>query len=90
MPSTKSNPERFRSATEFPRTLQGLESAEAEKLYLEMRDCLIFTNRSRSQLMRHNNGCWGKVTQPPKHFTILWDEYWKRMVANSGSLMKRS
>jgi hypothetical protein len=63
MASPKSNPERFRSATDFPRTLQGVESAEAEKLYLEMRDCLIFTNRSRSQLMRHNNGYRGKVTQ---------------------------
>jgi uncharacterized protein YukE len=63
MASSNSNPERFRSATEFPRTLQGVESAEAEKLYMEMRDCLIFTNRSRSQLMRHNNGYRGKVTQ---------------------------
>lgn len=63
MSSSKSNPERFRSATEFPRKLQGVESAEAEKLYLEMRDCLIFTNCSRSQLMRHNNGYRGKVTQ---------------------------
>lgn len=63
MPSSKSNPERFRSATEFPRTLQGVESAEAEKLYLEMRDCLIFTNRSRSQLMRHNSSYRGKVVQ---------------------------
>jgi DNA repair exonuclease SbcCD ATPase subunit len=43
--------------------LQGVESAEAEKLYLEMRDCLIFTNRSRSQLMRHNNSYRSKVAQ---------------------------
>jgi hypothetical protein len=63
MADSNSNTERFRSATEFPRTLQGVESAEAERLYLEMRDCLIFTNRSRSQLMRHNNGYRGKVAQ---------------------------
>jgi hypothetical protein len=63
MASSNSNPERFRSATDFPRTLQGVESVEAEKLYLEMRDCLIFTNRSRSQLVRHNNGYRDKVTQ---------------------------
>ncbi|WP_404783648.1 hypothetical protein [Altericista sp. CCNU0014] len=61
--SSKSNPARFRSATEFPRSLQGIETTEAEKLYLEMRDCLIFTNRSRSQLMRHNNGYRDKVAQ---------------------------
>jgi uncharacterized protein YukE len=40
-----------------------VESAEAEKLYLEIRDCLIFTNRSRSQLMRHNDGYRDKVAQ---------------------------
>lgn len=45
---------RFRSATEFPKTIASLERAEAEQLYLEMRDCLIFTNRSRSQLLRRN------------------------------------
>ncbi len=58
-----SKTERFRSATEFPRTLQGIDPTETEKLYLEMRDCLIFTNRSRAQLMRHNSGYRSKVTQ---------------------------
>jgi hypothetical protein len=45
---------RFRSATEFPKTIQSLDSTEAERLYVEMRECLIFTNRSRAQLVRRN------------------------------------
>jgi predicted nuclease with TOPRIM domain len=45
---------RFRSATEFPKTIRTLDRVEAETLYEEMRDCLIFTNRSRSQLVRRN------------------------------------
>jgi hypothetical protein len=45
---------RFRSATEFPKTIDSLDKSEADKLYQEMRDCLIFTNRSRSQLLRRN------------------------------------
>lgn len=45
---------RFRSATEFPKTIDSLKNLEADKLYQEMRDCLIFTNRSRSQLLRRN------------------------------------
>ncbi|WP_414529969.1 hypothetical protein [Nodularia chucula] len=45
---------RFRSATEFPKTIASLKSDDADKLYQEMRDCLIFTNRSRSQLIRRN------------------------------------
>ncbi|MBH8552170.1 hypothetical protein I8751_07245 [Nostocaceae cyanobacterium CENA357] len=45
---------RFRSATEFPKTIERLNNTEADKLYKEMRDCLIFTNRSRSQLLRRN------------------------------------
>ncbi|MGH2413542.1 MAG: hypothetical protein ACRDEA_07595 [Microcystaceae cyanobacterium] len=45
---------RFRSATEFPRTVDHLSSPDANKLYGEMRDCLIFTNRSRAQLLRRN------------------------------------
>jgi hypothetical protein len=45
---------RFRSATEFPKTIERLNPPEAEQLYIEMRDCLIFTNRSRAQLVRRN------------------------------------
>lgn len=45
---------RFRSATEFPKTITNLNTSEADNLYQEMRDCLIFTNRSRSQLLRRN------------------------------------
>ncbi|MBF1999198.1 MAG: hypothetical protein IGS38_00565 [Synechococcales cyanobacterium M58_A2018_015] len=50
----QSSSARFRSATEFPKTIASLERAEAEQLYREMRDCLIFTNRSRAQLLRRN------------------------------------
>lgn len=46
--------DRFRSATEFPKTTQTLERSEADTLYEEMRDCLVFTNRSRAQLIRRN------------------------------------
>ncbi len=47
-------PTRFRSATEFPKTIESLNTPDAKKLYEEMRECLIFTNRSRSQLVRRN------------------------------------
>lgn len=46
--------DRFRSATDFPKTIQVLERTEADALYEELRDCLIFTNRSRAQLVRRN------------------------------------
>lgn len=46
--------DRFRSATDFPKSIESVEQAEANKLYVELRDCLIFTNRSRSQLLRRN------------------------------------
>ena len=45
---------RFRSATEFPKTIDHLSHSDASSFYCEMRECLIFTNRSRSQLMRRN------------------------------------
>lgn len=50
----ESSTDRFRSATEFPKTVQDLDSEQADALYREMRDCLIFTNRSRAQLVRRN------------------------------------
>ncbi|MGF1497568.1 MAG: hypothetical protein ACFB8W_12190 [Elainellaceae cyanobacterium] len=46
---------RFRSATEFPKTIGGLERLEADALSVEMRECLIFTNRSRAQLVWWND-----------------------------------
>ena len=53
--STSNQPSaRFRSATEFPKTVKRLERSEADAMYEEMRDCLIFTNRSRGQLLRRN------------------------------------
>jgi len=45
---------RLRSATEFPKTIEKLSRSEANSLYEEMRACLIFTNRSRAQLLRRN------------------------------------
>lgn len=47
-------PDRFRSATEFPKATKALDRAKADLLYEEMRACLIFTNRSRAQLIRRN------------------------------------
>lgn len=47
-------PDRFRPATDFPRDVSRLQRAELERTYLEMRECLIFTNRSRGQLIRRN------------------------------------
>ena len=52
--TASSNTARFRSATDFPKSIQELEPASAASLYEEMRDCLIFTNRSRAQLVRRN------------------------------------
>lgn len=46
--------ERFRSATDFPKTVEHLDASDVNQLYVEMRDCLIFTNRSRSRLIRRN------------------------------------
>lgn len=45
---------RFRSATEFPKSVDKLGRSDANQLYVEMRECLIFTNRSRAQLIRRN------------------------------------
>ena len=44
----------FRSATEFPKTIQDLETAEADRVYREIRNYLISTNRSQGQLRRYN------------------------------------
>ena len=46
---------RFRSATDFPKSIQELEPTQVGTIYEEMRDCLIFTNRSRAQLVRRNS-----------------------------------
>lgn len=54
MASSNQPSARFRSATEFPKNIEHLDSVAAGALYVEMRDCLIFTNRSRSQLIRRN------------------------------------
>ena len=53
---------RFRSATEFPKTIEGLEGVAADSLYVEMRDCLIFTNRSRAQLTLFHHSRQSKIS----------------------------
>ena len=54
MAGSQPSSDRFRSATEFPKSVQTLERSKADALYEEMRGCLIFTNRSRAQLIRRN------------------------------------
>ncbi|MBW4635934.1 MAG: hypothetical protein KME30_29855 [Iphinoe sp. HA4291-MV1] len=54
MTTPEQSSSRFRSATEFPKTIDSFSPSEANNLYVEMRECLIFTNRSRSQLIRRN------------------------------------
>ncbi|MBF2079857.1 MAG: hypothetical protein IGR76_15390 [Synechococcales cyanobacterium T60_A2020_003] len=54
MTNTEQSSSRFRSATEFPKSIDHLPTQEANQLYQEMRDCLVFTNRSRAQLIRRN------------------------------------
>ncbi|MUL37210.1 hypothetical protein [Gloeocapsopsis dulcis] len=54
MATSEQTPPCFRSATEFPKTIGQLNRSELEEIYGEMRNCLIFTNRSRAQLLRRN------------------------------------
>jgi len=54
MPNPNLPSDRFRSATDFPQLITHLQPTEANEVYTEMRDCLIFTNRSRAQLVRRN------------------------------------
>lgn len=54
MTSSASNAARFRPATDFPKNTGGCEREQVDALYAEMRECLIFTNRSRGQLIRRN------------------------------------
>lgn len=54
MTNTEQPSSRLRSATEFPKSIEHLPTPDANLLYQEMRDCLIFTNRSRAQLVRRN------------------------------------
>jgi hypothetical protein len=46
--------DRFRPATDFPQSIRDLDHAAANEVYVEMRECLKFTNRSRAQLLRRN------------------------------------
>lgn len=55
MPKNPEQPAaRFRSAADFPKTIENVSSAEARQVYEEMRASLIFSNRSRAQLLRRN------------------------------------
>ncbi|KAI9135116.1 hypothetical protein [Acaryochloris sp. CCMEE 5410] len=44
----------FRSATEFPTSIQELDIKEADRVYCEIRQYLVSTNRSQGQLRRYN------------------------------------
>lgn len=77
MASSASDTDRFRSATEFPKTIQGLAHQQADTLYAEMRDCLIFTNRSRAQLIRRNTehkDTTLQLRERIRHFQSLIDQ----------------
>lgn len=52
--TSASNTARFRSVSDFPKVIETLEREEADAMYVEMRACLEFTNRSRGQLIRRN------------------------------------
>lgn len=54
MTNTEQPSSRFRSAQEFPKAIDHLPMQDANQVYQEMRDCLVFTNRSRAQLIRRN------------------------------------
>ncbi len=61
MTSLSPDTARFRSVIDFPKNIQTVEPEQANALYEEMRDCLIFTNRSRAQLVRRNAEHKGKT-----------------------------
>ena len=63
MAASTTDTQRFRSATDFPQQIQTLEREQANALYAEMRECLIFTNRSRAQLVRRNTEHKDKTLQ---------------------------
>ena len=69
--TASSNAARFRSATDFPKSIQDLEDADASSLYEEMRECLVFTNRSRAQLIRRNSEHKEKALQLGDRITHL-------------------
>jgi len=46
--------DRFRSATEFPKSITHLDLVAANEVYLELRASLVHSNRSRAQLSRWN------------------------------------
>lgn len=48
------NTQEFRSATEFPASIQELGIKEADQIYCEIRQYLVSTNRSQGQLRRYN------------------------------------
>ncbi|NJM96253.1 MAG: hypothetical protein HC800_02745 [Phormidesmis sp. RL_2_1] len=62
---------RFRPATDFPKEIRTIEPDQANALYVEMRDCLIFTNRSRAQLVRRNTEHKEKTLALRSHINTL-------------------
>jgi hypothetical protein len=63
MTAPEENHRLFRSATEFPRSIEGIELAEADRLYKEMRAYLVSTNRSQGQLRSYNERYRGEITE---------------------------
>lgn len=61
MAAASSKTARFRSATDFPLKIESLDKEQTALLYAEMRECLIFTNKSRGQLIRRNTEHKDKV-----------------------------
>lgn len=62
---------RFRPATDFPKTITDLDRSAADALYVEMRECLVFTNRSRGQLNRHNSDYRQNILKLKQHVETL-------------------
>jgi hypothetical protein len=63
MASGTPHAQRFRPATDFPQQVRTLKRQQADNLYEEMRACLIFTNKSRGQLIRRNTEYKDKTLQ---------------------------
>jgi hypothetical protein len=62
---------RFRPATDFPKTIADCDRSAADAIYVEMRECLVFTNRSRGQLSRHNSDYRQNILKLKQHVEKL-------------------
>ena len=87
--TSASNAARFRPATDFPKDIKTLEKAQADAMYEEMRACLIFTNRSRGQLIRRNAEHKGNVTELKSRIENLQGLINQLQVEKQGQLQSR-